>query len=269
MTKDNGILTRAREGLPLEDTLIIDGHGHIGYWPGFHIPHNDAQGMIETMDGLGINKVCISAHAGIGPDYKLGNDMVIKATQDFPDRFIGYITINPNYPDDLEKELKRCVGKMGLGEIHPMQHEYPANGPRYRAVWEYADQYNLPVLIHTWGGVESCKPSLFEEIAREYPRAILILGHAGGNFDGFDDAIKVAKKRDNVYLDLTGSELLAFGLVEYFVKRVAVDRILYGSDIPFMSAGAQLGKVVYAKISDENKQKILGLNMARLLKIAG
>jgi hypothetical protein len=49
-------------------------------------------------------------------------------------------------------------------------------------------------------------------------------------------------------------------------EKVGADKILFGSDMPFVNANAQIGKILYARISDEDKRKILGLNMANILR---
>ena len=43
------------------------------------------------------------------------------------------------------------------------------------------------------------------------------------------------------------------------------DRILFGSDMPFVNANAQIDKILYARIPDQDKRKILGLNMAKII----
>jgi predicted TIM-barrel fold metal-dependent hydrolase len=42
--------------------------------------------------------------------------------------------------------------------------------------------------------------------------------------------------------------------------------VLFGSDIPLLEPAAQLGRIAYAKIEEAEKQKILGLNIRRLLE---
>jgi predicted TIM-barrel fold metal-dependent hydrolase len=37
--------------------------------------------------------------------------------------------------------------------------------------------------------------------------------------------------------------------------------------MPFVNANAQIGKILYARISDEDKRKILGLNIARIIDL--
>ena len=51
--------------------------------------------MVRMMDKIKMDSAWISALMGIGPDYKLGNEMVLQAIRAFPDRFKGYVTLSP------------------------------------------------------------------------------------------------------------------------------------------------------------------------------
>ena len=75
----------------------------------FHASNNSAEGMLVSMDYLGIDKVCITSHSSIGPNYRYGNDVVRDAVTRYPDRFMGYVTLNPNYHEDIKNELDRCL----------------------------------------------------------------------------------------------------------------------------------------------------------------
>ncbi len=265
------ILALARRGLPLKDILVIDAHAHLGLWASMHIPDSDAQSIVRAMDRAGVDKACISSMMGIGPDYRWGNELVAQVVEDFPARFIGYVTVNPHYPRDILPELERWSGHKGMRaiKIHPAEHCYPVNGPRYRPVFEWAEEQGVPLLSHTWGeGTEAefCSPTLFGPLAETYPNVDFILGHAGGMLLGYHRAVEVARRWSNIYLDLCGS-FQSMGAVEYFVESIGVDRVLFGSDVPFLNLMADLGKVLYARLTTEEKKKILGLNAARLLKL--
>jgi len=248
--------------LPLEGELVIDSHTHMGPYFNFHIPDNDASSMVAVMDRLGISIACTSPHVGITPDFKMGNDMAVQAMRDYPGRFFGYITINPNYPEAIVDELERCysMGMRGI-KIHPSLHGYPADGENFRPMWEYAAEKGMPVLSHTWAGDRNCSPRVLGDLADRYPTVPIILGHSGGTLDGYNESLEVAKKRENVFLE-TCSSTVIYGMIERFVREVGAEKILFGSDMPFVNASAQIGKILYARISDEDKRKILGLNMA-------
>lgn len=259
----------AGEGRLPEDFTVIDCHGHMGPWFNFHIFENGPEGMIRTMDRCGIQTVCVSHHLGIGPDFRRGNAEVLSACERYPGRFIPYICHNPRYPpQEAICDLKRVRGlgiRYGL-KIHPSVHRYRADGERYRVLWEHAEEHSLPILSHTWEGDEFCSPDMFDGLAERYPHAKVILGHAGGSWEGQLAAAEIAARRRNIYLDPTGSRLHR-GMLEIMVKRIGASRILFGSDIPFLDPRYQLGRVLFARISSSQKRKILGLNSARLFGI--
>lgn len=249
----------------LEGETIIDAHCHSGPYFNFHIPDNDMKGMIEVMNRLGVKMACISPHIGITPDFKMGNDMALRAMHDYPGRFFGYITLNGNYPEDIKDEIERCYNKGMRGfKIHPSLHGYPADGENLRYMWEFAHEKGLPILSHTWAGDRTCSPSVLGKLAEQYPNVPVILGHSGGTLAGYDEAIAIAKKQKNIFLETCCSTVI-YGMIERFVREVGADRILFGSDMPFVNANAQIGKILYAKISDEDKRKILGLNMEKII----
>jgi len=253
-------------GLLLTDELVIDSHCHMGYWANFNVPRGDAAGMVAAMDRLGI-KACVAAHhASIGPDFRFGNDEVLKAMADFPGRIYGYATVNPNYPEEMVSEIERCISEGMVGiKLHPEMHKVAVDDEKYRPAWEYANERGLPILSHT--GTAGLNPiKSFEKLAEEYLDAIIILGHAGFGSEGADQSIEAGKKCPNIYPEITGSTIV-YGTLERMVRELGADRVLFGTDLPFLDARPQIGRVAFAKISDEEKRLILGLNAARLFRI--
>jgi predicted TIM-barrel fold metal-dependent hydrolase len=59
-----------------------------------------------------------------------------------------------------------------------------------------------------------------------------------------------------------------YGNVEYFVANVPTEKILFGSDMPFLNLGQQVGKVLFARISDDAKRKLLSTNARKLFSQA-
>ncbi len=260
------ILDQVKSALPLSDITVIDCHGHLGGWPLMSMPKNDVPAIVATMDRLGIDRLCLSHFLGIFCDFRRGNDITGEVVRQYPDRLIGYTTINPHYPDEIVAELDRCreLYGMRLVKIHPFCHEYPADGPGYRELWQYADEKEMVVLTHTWESDKTCGPGMFGPIAHEHPHVKIILAHAGATQRGCEQTVNVLKQHDNLYLDVATSHLHV-GMIERFVREVGAERVLFGSDMPVLEPAAQLGRIAFAKISEEDKEKILGLNMERLL----
>jgi uncharacterized protein len=109
-------------------------------------------------------------------------------------------------------------------------------------------------------------PLLFDELARRYPKATFILGHAGGAPRGFEHSIRVAQNHSNVYLEVCST----LGFTSFWLKKivdaVGDERVFYGSDMPLYDPRAALGIVLFAKIPDKTKERVLGRNIEALLK---
>ena len=245
---------------------IIDIHQHLGPYFNFHIPHNDAAGLIAEMDRLGIRQGWISAHPAIEGDMIIGNEDVAAAVRAYPGRFVGYVVADPNYPDEVRPELERRLAQaeFQLIKIHPGLATYPIDGPKYDPVWDIARERNCPVLTHAWVGDTYCGEGPIRRLMEKRPDVRLIFGHALFHAT-FEKAVEVARDFENLLLDLTTSNH-CYGMIEHAVATVGADRILFGTDMPFMSAAGAVGKVLYARISEEDKNKILGGNARRLIE---
>ncbi|MFD0663585.1 amidohydrolase family protein [Thermocatellispora tengchongensis] len=241
----------------------MDVHCHLGAFRNFHIPGHDIDAMVEVMDLLGVDVAVVAAHAGIYADYRFGNDQVAEAARRHPGRVLGYCCVNPNYAAEVRGELERCFADPAFRgiKLHPELHgDYPLDGPAYRPVWEFAAERRVPVLSHSYFGGDPL--GVFAALADEYPTVPLLLGHAGLDY-GLDRVVDVVGERPNIHLDLTGP-LSWDGVVEFLVAELGAERLLYGSDMPFMNAPLQFGGCVYARVDRAAKERVLGANAAAL-----
>jgi Amidohydrolase len=104
-----------------------------------------------------------------------------------------------------------------------------------RPIVEAAAQHDLVVLFHT-GEMHFAMPGLLWDLALDYPSVRFICGHMGG-WDGFAEALAMAKRVENVWLDTT----LAWppNLIQHAVAAIGPHRLLYGSDSPYVPALAE------------------------------
>ncbi len=250
-------------GRRLDEVFIFDAHAHGGTWPGMDrdssVPgHIDAH--LRHMDRIGIDVTCLSgfpSSEGMGPGWN--NDIVHEFLSARPDRFKGYCLIDPGYPERMARELERCFDEWDFSgiKIH-IYSGHPYDGERYAPMYEFADARRLPVLAHTWGDDWLRQ---FAAMARRYPEAVFLAAHAGAG--DLDITLQEAARTPNLMLELC----LSFGtprLVERLVREVGAGRILWGSDTTLLSPEHQIGKVLFADISGEDKHRILGGNAKRI-----
>lgn len=245
---------------------IIDAHLHGGPYRAFHVMGGDGGGMVTEMNACGVDLGIVSSHCAIASDFRLGNNLTMQWVREHPDRLIGYCYVNPNYPALVEEELARCFATdcfRGI-KIHPeLNGDYPMDGPNYRPMWRYAAEHRLPVLFHTYFGGD--RLDVIERLAAEYETATFIVGHSALDL-GLDKSTAMALRRPNMVLDITGPQRQN-GVVEYLVAQVGAERILYGSDMPFIDLGTMVGALLHARISLADKEQIFWKTAARVFRL--
>ncbi len=246
----------------LPGLLVIDGHCHAGPYGAFWQPFNSAEGLVRTMDRIGIAQACVFSSLAIALEMRAGNDLTLAAAKAFPDRLLPYAVIDPHGgPAAAEAELARCfeAGARGI-KLHTGLAGYPFDGPGYQPAFAFAGEHRLPLISH---GVGS--PETLRRIAQAHPGAHFIVAHAGaGPPPVAGDLVRVARELPNVYLDITCS-VGRFGAFEAMVEAVGAAKLTYGSDMPWMCASHQIGRVLLARIPEDAKRRILGGNLAALL----
>ena len=263
------ILEAYRAGVVSDDLEIVDVHGHLCGWPPFNTPAPTSESLIEVMDTLGIRSVWLAAFEALTSDTIAGNRFAAAECERHRGRFFGYAAVNPNTATDMRSELEEALAfrdMIGV-KVHPTIHRIPIDSPKLVPAWEVADDAELPVLVHTSGGSAIAGPSLLVDVARRFGRAKFILGHSGGSMEGIFESIETAKAAPNIFLDTMGSRRHFRG-IEHMVDELGSERVCFGTDMYGHDAAAQLGKVVYARISDDEKRSILGGTARELLETA-
>ena len=248
---------------------IADCHGHIGVHPDFPAYKTSPEEMIRVMDHLNIEMLAVTSALACYNDCPRGNADVDTVLRKFPERFRAYVTVNATPKGQALEQLQRYAHfhQPPLIKMHPDLQKYAVNGLDYRPAWDYANQTRAIVLVHTWDSDPNCGPLLLEGIAREFPRARILIGHAGVTWHGYMQALEVARKAPNTYLDIAGSQSHRT-ILEHCVAEVGPERILFGSDMPYLEASVALGRVLSARIPDNAKCAILRQNFLRLLEEA-
>jgi predicted TIM-barrel fold metal-dependent hydrolase len=243
--------------------MVIDYHNHI--WIG----DSTGEGFLDTpmtidvllkeMDkgDVEIAGVCSIAQS-------INNEYVIENCKKYPDRIFGYAFENPREKGAVE-DFRRCLdqGQKGL-KLHPRFHGYFISlidlvGP----LMELCEEYKVPMFAHG-GDEEFNTPFLFEELAKEFPRVPVIIGHMGAHSMA-DLAIKVAKRNKNVYLDTSDATLEN---VKTALRQGLVDKMFMSTDWPESDFRLEQLKIDIATEDDPNKEvtrrKLKAENYAKL-----
>ena len=246
----------------IDGSEVIDLHGHPGRWG---VAHLDPELLFPAMDAVGIDRSVLFDiwH----PEGRRANDLTASLVAAHPDRLLGFAYVSPLMPETIVPELERAIDRLGLKgiKLYPPFVDPPLSDPVWWPIYEFADDRELVVLWHT--GIEPGSfPRYMGEVVGRFPGARFVSGHSGNCPPMRRQAIDVALDHPNVYLE-TCSTFRTPGVIEQLVEEAGAERVLFGSDTPLMDPRAQLGKIITADISDDDKRLILGGNARRLLRL--
>jgi predicted TIM-barrel fold metal-dependent hydrolase len=251
----------------------IDTHAHV------YFTDDSPATQLDYADRLGIEKLVISRNMepfskGLPEEFRKCNDLVIRCTKQFPDRFIGMMVLNPAYKEASMEEIKRCVdaGMVGTGELY---NHVKINDPLYYPIIEKFIDLKMIMLMHTAIGYSRVKldpgepknislPEDFVAIAKRYPEAMFQFAHIGGGID-WEYACKTLEHSPNVYVDVSGSNNEA-NMIDFAMKHLGEDRLLFGCDNSFYQG---VGHILSAKLTDVQRRKIFFENYSKILKRGG
>ena len=254
----------------------FDAHQH---------PSDNLEKQIEIADRLGIEKMQISSpvtnFSGTEPEgpeeVKKNNDIVIAAVKKYPDRFVGFFTLNPLYGKESMEEIKRCVDNGLIG--YKGYTQVKINDPVYYPVIEKLTELKMIVYMHTFtqlgmGGYRMKydtgrfpHTTLAEDMvesAKKYPDTIFHFAHIGGGGD-WEYQCKMLKQCPNIYVD-TGGSNNEENLVDFAIKHLGADRIFFGTDGAYIHG---VGRVLSSNATEEQKRKIFFDNYVNVLKKGG
>ena len=256
---------------------VLDAHCHIAHEGGHTVGkrvvtiHGGADGMIEVTRRSGIDKTAIMSWSGpLSMDTDLGNETVEDAVNRYPDEFIGLATINPEYDDEekIEQIIQKYhveLGYPGLKTFTPCQ-TIDYDDPLFARWLQYANDHDLYMVFDPKGGAAAT--ACTRNLAERYPRLGLHLDHCGRSWDFAKWAVSMMKEYDNIWAQLTYT-MVTNGVIEYLLENVGVERVLFGTDTPMRDPRPQLAWVVFTRLSEPDKRKILGENFAGILRKAG
>lgn len=242
--------------------MIFDIHAHFGPTK-FADKVITADHILAIMDASGIDKAILLPTISTGR--VLPASEMQRAVNKAPDRLVGFALVNPKDQGavaDFEEAVVK-YGAKGL-KIHPVYMALAADDEYWiYPLIEKAQELKVPVMFHS-GEAPYATPWQIGLVAQDFPQAVIIMEHMG--FDAMvytDAAIKMAKRADNLILGTTG--VMYDFPVAKAVNAIGADRVVFGSEMPMNDPKHEIAKITGLKIPDEAKEKILGLNMLRIL----
>lgn len=234
----------------------IDAHAHIGYIGGWADVGITGEELIAQMDRFEIEKTVLCHE---------DNDIVYNMIKKWPDRIVGAVYVNPlnqKTVDDMEKYLQ--LGFKAV-KLNPLRHAYCADTEALDPIHEKAKEAEVPVCIHS-GHPPYSLPWQIGLLAERHPDVKIMMIHMGhGHGVYIDAALKMARKYDNIWLEMSGMPMPS--KIREAYETVGHNRIMFGTDTPFHDPSVEIQKVLVSGVDQEGIEKILYHNAAEFFGI--
>lgn len=175
-------------------------------------------------------------------------------------QFLWADPLRQNIADEIRK--KHAAWDFRGIKLHQCVNPFLVKSAQFYQIAEVAQELKLPVFIHLYSRKEIID---FMAISGNFETPF-IMGHLVGFelYAEFRDTVS-----DNVYFDISCPPLVTARRIRLAIRAFGPGRVVMGSDTPYgrHNLEAVIATIHSLEIDDSDKERILGLNMKRILGI--
>ncbi len=265
-----------REPAAGETHLIFDAHlhcpglnGEVWQW---HKVTPTFEDFNAYLDRTGVNRGIINSvrcqEARTPADFVAGNREVARFVEKYKGKYVGACVVNPLFIDEALREIEDCRKQLGfvwVGELcnyTGAAYEYTIRN--FELLVEQVVKLNMVLDVHT-------EQEEMGYIIDKFPKATIVFPHFGDDkeYQNIFKRIDLVARHPNCYLDTSGYGHDRMGMLEYAVKTIGEDRVLFGSDFTINDPSTVIARIRNSFLTEEQKRKVLGANLVRLLEKLG
>ncbi|MED1794662.1 amidohydrolase family protein [Brevibacillus nitrificans] len=235
---------------------------------------------------------------------RIQNDFIAETVKQHPTRFIGLGTVPLQDTETAIREMDRCMHELGLKgiEIGTNVNGNNLDDPSLVPFFEMCQAWDVPLFVHPWEtlgrermprhnlmytvGMPSetalaAASLILGGVIEKFPRLKICFAHGGGSFPyilpRLDQGWKVwphlrlIDQPPSVYAKQFYFDSLTYDPlnIQYMVNRFGEDKIMMGSDYPFLLREIPPGEVIdhTLELTDGQKRAMQGENALRFLNI--
>ncbi|MFS0553718.1 amidohydrolase family protein [Brevibacillus sp. 179-C9.3 HS] len=235
---------------------------------------------------------------------RIQNDFIAETVNQHPNHFIGLGTVPLQDTEAAIREMDRCMHELGLRgiEIGTNVNGNNLDDPGLIPFFEMCHTWDVPLFVHPWEtlgrermprhnlmytlGMPSetalaAASLILGGVLEKFPRLKICFAHGGGSFPyilpRLDQGWKVwphlrlTDQPPSVYAKQFYFDSLTYDPlnIHFMIKRFGEDRIMMGSDYPFLLRETPPGDVIdhTLELTDGQKRALLGENALRFLNI--
>lgn len=250
-----------------QELKLFDSNCMLGRSIGSQGGSLDNLAMLRSyMSRYHISKVLVYSSIAKYYSPKEGNALLVEETKGQPDIYQMWVAL-PNHtgefwePEELRKRI--CAERIGAIRLCPKKHGYSTTDWCCGELLQVLNELQIPVFldyeVQHWS--DPLPWDEFYRLCRTYPKIPFVLTRIGCGSNR--NLFALLEKCENLYFEI--SYFAANRWLEAVTKRFGASRMLFGTCAPIYSPGCPIGLLYYSAISDEDKQKIAGENLERLI----
>ena len=263
--------TRAKKTEP-EARRVFDAHLHCpsesgNVWQWYPVTRSFEE-FVHYLDRAGVQRGIINSvrcqEAKTAAEFIAGNREVARYVEKYKGRFLGACVVNPLFIDEALREIEDCRKQFGfvwVGELCNYMAPFEYTIKEFELLVAQVVKLNMVLDVHT-------ELEEMEYIMQKFPQATIVFPHFGDGheYEHIFKRIDAVAAHPNTYLDTSGYGHDRVGMLEYAVKTIGADRVLFGSDFSINCPATVLARIENALVTEEEKRKILSKNLETLLK---
>lgn len=224
---------------------------------------------LDVMNQGGVTQSLISAW--VAPrKVMISNDEVAGFVAEAPERLVGVGSVDISKPMQAVHEMRRCINELGFKAIRvlPWLWELPPTDRRFYPVYTACCDLGVPFCTqigHTGPLMPSevGRPIYIDQVALDFPELKIVAGHIG--YPWTDEAIAVATKHENVYIDTSAYTVSRYPtqLVE-FMRGHGRGKVLFGSNYPMIMPAKALEGLDRLELPGDVQSAFLERNAKRV-----
>jgi uncharacterized protein len=256
---------------------IIDTNAYLGHWATRCLRHNTPDGLLRLMDRAGIEQACVSSASAIMyRNPHSGNEELAEMIEGHRDRLIPFATLSPAYAA-WETDLRWCTDVLGARgvRLYPDYHRYKLGDGCCHEFIEAAAGLvlSIPQRVEDYRQrhwlIDAPDVNLNElaAVIGAHPQAKFLVNNALG-VGGSALVTQKDTLPDNYWVDICRPDPVYTKEAVALVESLGVERLVFGSGIPFNYPEPATLRLELLPVSDVDKAKIANGNIASLLGLA-
>jgi len=243
---------------------FIDSNCMLGKWHAPKLYFDSARELLSEMDYHNIEKALVFHSLAWQYDPDTGNRKLLEEIENvnskgMHERLLPVFVIAPwNTPSEMMdgESTKEIRTRAYAVRVFPRDQNFLFS-KWLHPVLEFLEGIRMPVFIN----YDQVDFRDLDKVLASYPELPVIISNTGYRICRF--LFTLFKKYKNFYLET--STFFSYEGIEEVCKKFGAERMVFATRMPFIDPGGMLARIIYADITEEEKQLIARGNIERLI----